>query len=91
VSSDLHSRVLATIDEYATSAVEDGYPVAWPLAALRAVVELHAPRRRLNGVSGELMWIECAGCLDDAPPWPCSTIQVIAAQLGIPNGPEGGH
>lgn len=43
--------------------------------ALRAVVELHAPRWSY--------WWQCQGCDTDgydaeAPPWPCRTVELIA-------------
>jgi hypothetical protein len=79
---DLHARLLAHIDEYVRSAFEDSYPVAAPLAALRAVVELHTPE-----VFGGI-WA-CLACSPGMPPQilraaPCSTIRVIAEQLGVP-------
>jgi hypothetical protein len=47
------------------------------LAALRAVVVLHAP---VEGLCGE-----CWGSIANKP-WPCSTIQAIARELGITEG-----
>lgn len=55
--------------------------------ALRAVVELHAPRE--DRIGTRLARLECQGCdvgggYDwEYPSWPCSTIQVIARELGV--------
>lgn len=47
---------------------------------LRAVVELHAPVWST--------WWHCDGCdlgvhAEDTPDWPCSTVELIAEQLGV--------
>lgn len=86
--SDLHAQLLAGLrdpmyDEGLFGCLDTDTIVSSLAAALRAVVELHAPSRRISGLSGELLWIECAGCRDDAPAWPCPTIQAIARELGV--------
>jgi hypothetical protein len=47
---------------------------------LRAVIELHTPHWSA--------WWHCEGCdlgihAQDWPDWPCSTVQLIAEQLGV--------
>lgn len=82
----LHEKLLALIDEYVASMQADDYPATWPLTALRAVVELHAPAQPYPLAPEHVV---CNGC--DRPPmsrfapaWPCSTIQaIIARELGV--------
>jgi hypothetical protein len=66
-----HQRLLDTIARY-----EGAMGTRLLVAALRAVVELHAP-----SPGGE--WaVRCLAC--PAPqPWPCSTVQAIARELEI--------
>lgn len=77
--ADLHQQLLDLIAEYRTSADADDYPVRFPLDALRAVVELHAPD---DGAG----YARCDGCLNawgESAEWPCSTVQAIARELGV--------
>lgn len=79
--ADVHTALLAATS--ALTVAEERTPEELA-AALRAVVELHAPVRE-GGVFG---YNTCSGCDNgsyaiDSPDWPCSTIQVIAEQLGI--------
>lgn len=60
-------------------------------AALRAVVELHAPQQLFEGAL-----VRCACGSDgymaqDGAPWPCSTIRTIAEALGITEGDDRGQ
>lgn len=77
--SDLHARVLAELDAIDALLVHKIRPVV----ALRAVVELHAPVERFEGSTLPV----CRGCdkhrTAKRPPWPCSTIQAIARELGV--------
>jgi hypothetical protein len=82
----LHERLLALIDEYVTSMQADDYPATWPLDALRAVVERHAPVE--DRIGDTLVGLECHGCDTGGgydPDWPCSTIQDVARELGVPS------
>ena len=65
-----HDELLARLDDY-------GFGVP-PLAALRAVVELHKPRD-YNGWKIGGNW--CVGCNADFE-YPCPTIQAIKKELG---------
>ena len=81
--STLHERLLARVgilDDRASH------------RALRAVVELHAPKPLFDGAAG---WtgdfLVCHGCDIDGqgaerPEWPCSTIRAIASALGVEIG-----
>lgn len=58
--------------------------------SLRAVVELHGPHPGYIYPDGTVRTWVCDGCdggpYDDAADWPCSTVYVIAEQLGIEEG-----
>lgn len=54
-------------------------------STLRAVVELHAPHTPFV----EAICSECNGAHGEDYPWPCSTIETIADQLGVTDGPTG--
>ena len=61
-------------------------------AALRAVVELHAPVP--HTLHGNLIRNVCEGCdagayAEESPDWPCSTVQAVARELGIEAGDHG--
>jgi hypothetical protein len=71
VTADLHAAIVDEIAHF------DG-PVD---RALRAVVELHAPHDRLMG--GPIVCGHCNGTHGEDDPWPCSTIQAIARELGV--------
>lgn len=91
--ADLHQRLLALVGEYRTSADADDYPVRFPLDALRAVVELHAPVTHYPG--GDVSVgprPQCFGCEIDGwdaehPEWPCETVKTIVRELGIELSP----
>lgn len=81
--ANLHTRLLSATS--ALTVAEERTPEELA-AALRAVVELHAPVDR--GYA-----IDCEGCDEPEQPegcgypsWPCSTIQAIADQLGLTEG-----
>jgi hypothetical protein len=76
--STLHERLLRRLDGQRLSAPK-------LCAAVRAVVELHAPspvqyERRLG----------CQGCESDGDfgpqDWPCETVKIIATSLGVEIG-----
>lgn len=76
----LHQQLLDRIDAVSG-------PPSYPRLgkALRAVVELHKPVPRFDHTPD---WLVCHGCDMDGydaehPPWPCSTVQAIARELGI--------
>lgn len=74
---DLHTAVLAELDRL------DPHRLTTLGKALRAVVELHAPKPYFEGRTD---WLVCPGCdmsgYDaEHPDWPCSTIQAIAREL----------
>jgi hypothetical protein len=70
--SDLHEQLLAELDHARRARGRDEM-----VAALRAVVKRHAPIISL--ITGAIV-----GCQDNyGEPWPCSTIQVIARELGV--------
>jgi hypothetical protein len=86
--SGLHERLVADLDEFDRLLVHKIRPVN----ALRAVVELHAPRPCSRG--SELCFhsdehFKCTlcgsawdvGAVGEA--WPCSTIRTIAEALGV--------
>jgi hypothetical protein len=82
--STLHEKLLAELDPavpWDADRDERAY------AALRAVVELHAPKPYMDSKPDGIQ--ECRGCEVDGyeweyPAWPCSTIQTIARELGVP-------
>lgn len=85
--ADLHRRLL---DELDPAAPWDADRDEAAYAALRAVIELHAPRPYFDHTPD---WLICKGCdLDgydaENPPWPCSTVRTIAEHLGIREGAE---
>lgn len=84
--STLHERLLTHITEE-SDGCEDTSTQAI-VDALRAVVVLHSPCERvlLRGWPAECTVTECTGCLDDGPPWPCSTITAVAEALGVEIG-----
>lgn len=77
----LHQHLLDRLDWHYTEE-----HVAGMEAALRAVVELHAPETHSAGYGG--IYTSCSTCQvrDDMAPWPCLTIQAIADQLGLTEG-----
>lgn len=80
MSTGLHERLLAVIGQH-------GGPLDTG-AALRAVVELHAPTDTFPGGTTPIGYSACVGCDCEGydwehPSWPCSTIQVIARELGV--------
>lgn len=85
-TADLHARLLDRVTEAALAVEEDRYNMVGEIAALRAVVELHAPVLRFEGSEIPV----CRGCdkprMARRPPWPCSTIQTIARELGVDHG-----
>lgn len=90
--STLHERLIAATEQpLAGLQYTTGFLKA-KVDALRAVVELHAPKPLFDGASG---WtgdfLVCHGCdIDGAgaerPEWPCSTIKAIASALGVEIG-----
>ncbi len=87
--TDLHQRLLAQVDAYdctdprCTPRPGDQRCTRHALAAaLRAVVELHAPIEQGFAASH---WLDCRGCdsRDEPPDSPCSTVQAIARELGV--------
>lgn len=86
--SDLHARLVAELGKpyeiWAPGNVVT--PIARQRAALLAVVELHAPFQRST------LSVACRACSTPVhtkpgryatvTPWPCSTIQAVADQLG---------
>lgn len=87
--SDLYDRV-----QYAVTAA--GSDPAWDvLGALRAAIELHAPRncRDFSPCSMRHEHLTCRWCSGYAWPvtdglatWPCPTIAAIAEALGVQTG-----
>lgn len=73
----LHQRLLDAIEHY-----EGAMGTRTLVAALRAVVELHAPVE--DGFAAR-RWIDCRGCDSQGEPadWPCSTVRAIAREFGI--------
>jgi len=57
--------------------------LAGPIAALRAVVELHPPYLAIDGAE-----YACSSCGIIAG-WPCSTVETIARELGIEEDDRG--
>lgn len=56
-----------------------------PRAALRAVLDIHAPFMRYPDTQPE--YVRCSGCSFPnvtSIEWPCATVRVIAAHLGVP-------
>lgn len=88
MSTDLHAELLHHLDRIDEDAM--GFSAVPTLtAALRAVVELHAPVRE----GRVFAYYTCSGCDNgsyaiDSPDWPCSTVQAVAAALGltVPDG-----
>ncbi len=76
--SDLHERLLAEIARY-----EGAMGTRTLCAALRAVVELHAPVpcQRFSPCSLRHEHLTCGVCGGEQP---CREMRVIAGQLGIP-------
>jgi hypothetical protein len=78
----LHQQLLDAVRPPAGTPLSDLDPNSW-LAALRAVVELHAPVFNFEGSQIP----NCRGCdkprTARRPPWPCRTVQAIARELGI--------
>ena len=92
--SDLHARLLAAIDGI-TADAEWGDACGPLAAALRAVVELHEPIDTFPGGTVPIGYTACAGCDCEGydwehPSWPCSTVQAIARELGVPEGGDRG-
>lgn len=84
--STLHERLLAaTVDDGNVKGCgECGQPHE-AMAAVRAIVELHAPKDTHYGRPDE---DDCAGCdwgayADGPACWPCPTITAIASALGV--------
>ena len=82
----LHQRVLYAITIRDTSIV----PYHEVNAALRAVVELHAPVKPYR----DTPQLDCHGCgqppmARHRAPWPCSTVQAIARELGVQEDDRG--
>lgn len=71
----LHQRLLDAIEHY-----EGAMGTRTLVAALRAVVELHAPARYQPEI--------CGNEVGNAR-WPCETIQAIARELGIEEADHG--
>lgn len=83
-SDDLHRALLAEMDHARRARGRDEM-----VAALRAVVELHAPGAEMVG--DRLAWHSCQGCdagayAEEAAAWPCSSIRTIAEALGVTEG-----
>lgn len=79
--STLHERLLRWFDHGAPHGdLEDA--IAREEAALRAVVELHAPATDEPSLC-RTCWNEGA---EDYHGWPCSTIKTIAEHLGVEIG-----
>lgn len=85
----LHVELLARVDESRSTEMKGAYSVgAGPaIDALRAVLELHKPQDIYpsGGPTGRPL---CFGCDFDGydaehPEWPCQTVRVIAAALGV--------
>jgi transcriptional regulator with XRE-family HTH domain len=74
----LHEQLLAAINQH-------GGPLGVG-TALRAVAELHAPASDQPQLC-RTCWNEGA---EDYHGWPCSTIQAIARELGVPEGDDRG-
>jgi hypothetical protein len=84
--STLHERLLAAIAPPAGTPFSDLDPNAW-LAALRVVVELHAPKVHFEEDDSPRCGCGQDGYMaQDGAPWPCSTIQAIARELGVDGG-----
>lgn len=88
MSSDLHRRLLVRCDP-SWYGLRDNPPPTF--AALRAVVELHTPGPICEPMEPDdpvvctLHTIHCDdGGMTHCEDWPCSTIRVIAEQLGVP-------
>jgi hypothetical protein len=77
--STLHERLLDHLRDLDVVLDEDRYDMTEPVAALRAVVELHAPASDQPQLC-RTCWNEGA---EDYHGWPCSTIQAIARELGV--------
>ncbi len=73
--STLHERLIEATSPLRPGTVLRHSNVNAPWAALRAVVELHAP-------DAESPWA-CDHCSSLEIPYPCSTIQAIARELGV--------
>src|SRR5262245_54146892 len=94
-AQELYDALLKRVDTEREARFWRPVPALRPIVdALRATVELHKPERShvsvaVNGKSEPAGWLVCHGC-DHAgydweyPDWPCSTIEVIAEQLGEP-------
>jgi len=79
--STLHERLIAATSPLTVAEERTPEELA---AALRAVVELHAPVTYWRPWVGEPPSCqECLGPLGDHVAWPCSTIQAIALELGV--------
>jgi hypothetical protein len=90
--SDLHARLVAELNRpwEVWAPKSPGEVLGRIRLALRAVVELHSFRPCQNAVrDNHPLPGNCAGCDPlnedscDSNPWPCSTIQVIARELGL--------
>lgn len=89
MADGLDKRLLATINKTLTLDGWEDDIDTWRVA-LRAVVELHAPRQ--HDFSEALQCVHCAdqchsgsglGCDSPDAPYPCDTIQVIARALDV--------
>ena len=69
-----HDELLAICDNYS---FKDS---AEPVKALRAVVELHKPRKISR--QQDKIDLRCRECTDGFEPYPCPTIQAIEKELG---------
>jgi len=79
---DLHAQLLAELDDRYADILGEQRLGRSLVEALRAVVEMHAPIRHV--ITGVGVVVGCRTCFDSA--WPCSTIQVIARELGVDGG-----
>lgn len=86
-AADLHTRLLAATEPLMAGERYSVERLSGPVAALRAVVELHAPQDTYpsGGSTGRPL---CFGCdlglhADDHADWPCATIEAIAEHLGV--------
>lgn len=82
----LHERLLALTEPLVTGQMLTTSNVNGPRAALRAVVELHRPVTFWRPYNEPQQCYSCRSDRTDTGtvPWPCSTVQAIAGQLGLP-------